>query len=465
MKISRKIVVLFLVFALISGNFVFASDFGVTKSGNEYIVDRLDAVTVKDLDSEGRDLNPKNSRDDKTKYISSKIVDTKINVNNNQITFEGNLKKNEEIPFNLQGELKKPHNHKRDIIIGDLVDATGNFEVIFFAIDRNPEQNVTANFKNILNKRQDNEDILKIYLREKETRNLTVVEVINPIGTQQTDMLFENIEGLSVADFHDQNWYIKMLKPIKKYKSESPVEATEMRTLTSVETADSAIKNYTVIYEAVGVEVTEFMKVYFELAGLDVFNGESNYTTVIKIQDQSTFSTPYTDYYNSGDTSFHIGKTATTDSKVVVEDNVRVKQALINYNHYTEGTITLAPYVNVGTGINLFNIIDVSLNVSAEYVPASVQSNSDTVIMWDTTESGVGVEFEAGKTLSATTNKYSIAYTIIRTNIDPGYKTLQTGWTYSVYNAMGPEINNVDPGAYITNFMDGVVLEINYTDL
>lgn len=412
----------------------------------------IEVITYFNLDEQGEELKPEknNVRSNNT------VVEFKnINLNHNQILCIGDVVNNKKIEFELQGELKKTYNGKKDILIGEVSDLSGNFDVIFFGIDRNPKENVTLN-KEIL-QREDSSEIIKIYLREKDTRNLTIIETGNLFDVEVTEQLFKGIEKLNTIDFEDQNWYIKILKPTDKIHNEivDVCRANEISSRNG-EIISQYDEKFITKYNVGGHDVFEEMKVHFELTG-DKYNdgGTTKYKSLMEIIEEKTTS-PTTDMFDGNDTNFMICKKGAAYCEFGTDKDVLIKGGDVGYDYYKQGGISVTPYFNLGLGFQKFGV-QASINVQLQYEKGGTVTGDN--ISWSTYDNKemyghAMVGFDKGQILKNVKHKFSVDFSITNKNdsVPKGKKNIETAWVFNIYNAYGPEIEHGDADDYDCNY-------------
>lgn len=93
-------------------------------------------------------------------------------------------------------------------LIGDAVDETNNFQVITFSIIQNERLSNLRADKSLANN-----DILKIYLMENDTRNLITFEIaLDDISSFNIEDMYSNVSILD--DVTKEHWWINVFEPI-----------------------------------------------------------------------------------------------------------------------------------------------------------------------------------------------------------------------------------------------------------
>ncbi|AZK45160.1 hypothetical protein [Paenibacillus lentus] len=172
----------------------------------------LQGTTIFDLDEYGKQLEDVSAGSQTEIYIDDYFFsDSSVKLHGTVFTAK------DEKTFNLEGTLKKA-DYTNTLIVGNLVDTSGNYDVIFFGIDSAPNSNITLNYGQY----SDNDTLLKLYLLEKGTRNFTVVESTIDNSTLNLSEQFNNVSELNQGEYTDIFWFSKILNPIKSSES-SPI--------------------------------------------------------------------------------------------------------------------------------------------------------------------------------------------------------------------------------------------------
>lgn len=154
----------------------------------------------------------KNSKDVNFQYSSINLVSNAINIIGQLII------QDDELPFNIEGELNKIDT-TNDIIVGNLEDKNNVFEVIHFSMNNSSEKFLSASgfFYN--------EPTINLYLQKKGTRDFIFIEMSLP-----NEINVENVFGI-VNEFDlfgaiDLAWYQKVIKPY--HVNQSDININEM---------------------------------------------------------------------------------------------------------------------------------------------------------------------------------------------------------------------------------------------
>lgn len=244
---------------------------------------KVEASTIKNLDYAGTKLNNINSNE---KVSFSNVLITKDQVELTGIV--GNNGKS----FKLIGQIKKSENGNKSLLVGSLNDSFNNYDVIFFGIDAAADTSLTLN----KNKFKSGEVVLKLYLLEKGTRNLTVIETTNLNSHYNASFLLTNQNSLSIVDHEDQFWYAKLL------------QATEVPRFTpNTITSGNSDKYYDVSYTIIGGTIYEEMAIRHYIEGPTTLDASGGlFTTKMYVLSQKTWSYDFTGM-DSSSTNFKAG--------------------------------------------------------------------------------------------------------------------------------------------------------------
>lgn len=110
----------------------------------------------------------------------------------------------------LTGELKKSKLYK-NTLVGNVTDEYDNFDVIHFAVTNNADKS-----KLLTSKSLENEEVIKIYLMRKDTREFIMFEIpfekLNVLT--KSVMAIDNNEIEFRDNVADDHWWFKVMKPV-----------------------------------------------------------------------------------------------------------------------------------------------------------------------------------------------------------------------------------------------------------
>ncbi|WP_160035003.1 hypothetical protein [Paenibacillus sp. An7] len=165
-----------------------------------------------------KNLDPSGSQLSNNDFSLSKLIINTAIISEN-ITLSGTVTNtNGSIPFSLEGELTKAEYPGK--LIGELEDTTHRFNVIYFGFERNSKENIS-----LINPDQ-NGEILKIYLLDKDNRDLYVYEITDLVNFGiHSEELF-NLHNLKTTEHINEFWYAKLIKPDYTSQKENVERAT-----------------------------------------------------------------------------------------------------------------------------------------------------------------------------------------------------------------------------------------------
>lgn len=199
----KKILMLFLAFTFFfTTSSVYAFD-----NGKEV----LKADTFMELDDEGKMLEGDKSSNKKNlsdSYIS--LDDVNFSTRDGEIIGSVNYSNQESVSFDLSGLLRSRGKQNDMVVIADLTDSLGNFDVIHAGISTDPSKMNLFDKKRYKENKKSVNSIMTLILLQKGTRRLTIIEWYNP--TINIDEIFANQSSLPVAEKEDILWHRKVLK-------------------------------------------------------------------------------------------------------------------------------------------------------------------------------------------------------------------------------------------------------------
>lgn len=163
----------------------------------------LNAFTVNNMSLDNGEAEQQSIRS----MVDNK-VDLKVNyfdISNNMINLNLTLDNSEDLSFS--GELKKTYASPDKIIVGNLAETSGKYDVLHFSINRGAQEfiSVTGNKYDF--------DTLNVYLQEKGTRNFTFGE-IKIEDPAKIDQLFSNVNNLNKFENKELLWYQNVVQPL-----------------------------------------------------------------------------------------------------------------------------------------------------------------------------------------------------------------------------------------------------------
>ncbi|MBP1906761.1 hypothetical protein J2Z32_003425 [Paenibacillus turicensis] len=311
----------------------------------------LDGNIINNLDKQGEKLNEiKDSN-------SVKLVVQNYDFVGNSISIDGYVSQelvNEKKPFKLAGELKKA-DYTDTLIVGNVVDQLDNYDVIFFGIDKAPNQNISLN----PDKFSDNDTVLKIYLMEKGTRNFIVSETLTLEKFVNLFEIINNSNNLQIGAYSDVFWFGKVLEPVKV----DEVEQQPLQLQASV-TSGVSDKKYTINYQAGIASINEEIVVRSYIEGPLVLGSSGDFTAKLYILSQRTYSTTNPSV-NSNTSNFEVGVMTPTSLQVYTDvgDAIRSVQ--------WDGTWKESGSLNFDIGWSL-SLLNTGLSFSPSYTNSSI---------------------------------------------------------------------------------------------
>ncbi|WP_417204732.1 hypothetical protein [Acetoanaerobium sticklandii] len=227
----------------------------IADSENQLDLNSSDAIVyVENLSSENNIAE--NQFISASKYNSVKVKIANVDIHSSlmnlsgEVSIKGNMKK---IPFILEGELKKIDT-SNDIIVGELVDKSDNFEVIHFSINNNSDKFLSASGNKY------NYETINIYLQFKGTRDFIFAELKLPNNLANTN-LFERTESLKLFNAADLFWYAKIINP-SKVNTNNQDNASDLASTRGASIQSKIDQDYhTFTYNWVGEQYTEYVYV------------------------------------------------------------------------------------------------------------------------------------------------------------------------------------------------------------
>lgn len=408
---------------------------------NENFSIRLNADTFMDLDLEGNKMGQKQSS-------NSTVLINRLDFNSPNIVIDGvvTYKNNTEKPFSLSGKIKRSQNSSKTVI-GSLNDTLGNFEVIYFAIDKEPDGKPIYNKEKLSKIKNNKKTVLKLYLLEKGTRNFTVLEVFNPKFINEDDF-FNDFANLETAEYQEDCWYTKILKPIKAEKAlldklpSKKIALDELDKNISLQSGDISItalhNNYTYGYyqfvlNVFGGYIYQDFIVKFYVEGpteLDASGGV--FTTKMYVYDEETWSYDYPQE-NYDDTLTSIGTYDDTKIDAYTDPGDVFRYVLWDGQYYRKGTLDVSvswSYTLPYTGISFA----VSYSSSKKYTSEDMKTFDNS---GSTKVRQCGVTWAEGTILQDVGDTFDTIFAVGHYG-SPGTKKFHVRWTYDVSNAHDP---------------------------
>ena len=376
----------------------------------------VSAQTYHDVDSVGTNMNSSDADNTAVSFENVILTSTATQI-------KGMVSdKNTSTPFSLSGSLAKAENDK-EIIVGHLSDDLGNFDVIHFSLDRTGSKSLMFN-RSVTKGKGDT--VLKLYLLQKNTRNLTVVELLNP-SFLSADGLFLQRESLQSAERSDQFWYTKILKPISTNVLDAPMSDVNIASYMPY----YVTKSYAISYNLMGDTITETFNVkhYVSAPGSIASDGASFY---IKMNVESEYTDSYYDGRISNDTSTKIGAYQATTLDTYCATGDAMNSISWDGAYSTKGSLDVGfrwskSYLSTNLGFTISYTGGTQVGPNSFYV----LDNSGT-----TKVRQVGYTWAKGKYLQNVGEHFDSIINV--GNYDPSlkssYKTFGTRWTYDISN-------------------------------
>lgn len=315
--------------------------------------------------------------------------------------------------FNLTGKLTKAEYPGK--LIGDVVDNTNNFEVIYLGIEKNPENNITF-FGNKKGK-----TTLKIYLLEKDTKNLTVYEDTDITNRIDVDAIF-NSNDYELANHENEFWYGKVFKPV------SAETSTGFSTLALASGHSDA--THTLSYNIGGLIIYEdiTLRAYIEgPTALD--NSGGTFTTKFYVLSEGTHSTDYPSA-NSSQTNFTIGSATPTKIEAYTEPGDYFRYVQWDGSYYQSGSLNFTVKVS-------YKIPGTLVSFSTGYT-SSQTFPSKSLKTFDNSGTNkariAAVEYAKGMQLKDVGNTFDTIFAVGHYDTNKS-KKLNIRWTYDVFNS------------------------------
>jgi hypothetical protein len=334
----------------------------------------------------------------------------------------------------LIGELKKPDNGSHDFVMGELTDQSGNYDVMYFGLDKNAPANPT--FDHSVPK---GTNLLKVYLMEKGTRNFSVIEttVLNDIIDYNS--VYSNIENLNVVDHKVQAWYASVLE-------EAPIP-TVARPAPLIIVSGQSDRTYTVSYPlGIGGTIYEEIVVRHYIEGPTSISNDGTFTTKMYILSERTYSYDYPSA-NSSNTNFTIGYHSPTTIGVATDKGDALRSNIWGGGYKQAGGVSLSFKIGV-TFKKLLDLVGMDLNWTTTSTVTNNYRNYDNYPVTDQYSRLGGVSFNAGlfienKWVSTTNESFDAQFTVGHFGNSGVQKTFLVKVSYDLVNGM----DFYDPGA------------------
>lgn len=174
---------------------------------------------------------------------------TSMDVSAANISLQANL--NDE-PIQFAGTLKRTYVSPDKIVVGELNETSGKYEVIHFSINRSVNE-----FVSVLGNEQKTPTI-NLYLKEKGTRNFIFTEIQVPSNFDLSD-LFDRTNTFEQFDSADLLWYKKVVEPTSISQKEIIPPKDGMTAQASVVKEIKSRKNYALSYNWQGSNMVDFL--------------------------------------------------------------------------------------------------------------------------------------------------------------------------------------------------------------
>lgn len=312
-----KKLIVFITIMLIYSSVGFAEGSGLVTSQSKGSNDFYTVKTIQNVDAKGEKLN------DLTRSVNSKLYMDEMKIDENHISFKGNLSfANDTTPFNLEGSLFQSR-HSNKIVIGELRDTTDNFTVLHFSIDSRENKELGVLFNR--GKKDIKSNLVKLYLLNNGNRDLTYLELEQPAFLDKSiyDARFD-VSHLEVAPFSEENWYAKFLEPISHEVVEEDASLEDNFSIMNTTQAIIRNRTYTLHYKVLGEDVYEYIRVQHYVSYEDRPPTENPW--YIKMQVLRKWSQSTLSDYNGEDSNMRIGKYNDTIIRAKTSDDEAFNQ-------------------------------------------------------------------------------------------------------------------------------------------
>lgn len=371
----------------------------------------LEGTTIFDLDEYGKQLEDVSAgRKTEINIDDYFISDSSVKLHGTVLTTK------DEKTFNLEGTLKKA-DYTDTLIVGNLVDTSGNYDVIFFGIDSAPNSNITLNYGQY----NDNDILLKLYLLEKGTRDFTVIESAIDNSVLDLSEQFNNVSELNQGEYTDIFWFSKILAPIKSYES-NPIATFAL-------SSGVSDKTYSLSY-SIGVgSVNEEIVVRTYVEGPTSISGDGLFTTKIYPLSTRTYSTQVPNV-NSNTSNFEIGVSQDTVLEAYTDPG-----DVFRYQQW-DGSWQNSSTINLGLSWS-YSLPGTGLSFSPSYTNTT-QYTSKTLKNFDNSGTNkvrqTKVQLSKNNIIKTPSHTFDVNFSIGHYSTK-AQKKLNLKWTYYVWNA------------------------------
>jgi len=287
------------------------------------------------VDNEGKTL--KKSLD----IVNANILD--MNMNGDSITLNGIVEtgrvKNK---FNVSGKLYKSEN-SNDLVIGDLMDNAGNYEVIYFGISTKPEETLIVDDSR-RNEFIKNKILVSLYLRDNYSNQVYFIEM-NPTEFINRNIVVKIMPRLKVCERINEFWYIKLLKPISFRELEVQPIDNDSVFIPAYDPSDPYNTYRDVTYEynynVMGSLVTEKMTLRHYVDGPSAIYNQGSFIAKLMVVHESTFCYNIPSL-NSNDSYMSIGVYGDTAIEAYTAPGDYFQQVIWDGEYYRPGSIGIS---------------------------------------------------------------------------------------------------------------------------
>lgn len=360
-----------------------------------------------------------------------------VKLSNDRLNLKGYVNNKE---FNLTGTLYASENSS-DLIVGNLLDTTNNYEVLYFGLSTNPSETLIVN--------SETKDILKkngyagfLYLRDIQSNDMKFIE-FNPTKIISKNNFKSMLSNLRVCNHEDQFWYAKILEPIEVKAVDLPlvenIALSEPRTEGLIEyrglitpmAATYQDTVYTYSYNVSGAYVDESIKVRHYIDGPSTLYSQGTFVAKLMIVEEKTVSSNVPSM-NSSNSNMKIGAYGDSRVDVATSPGDYLQQVIWGGTYYKPGSID----VQVGWS---YSLPGANIGVSTNYTNSSIYT-SHTYKSFDNVNGTYvrndGIKWTKQKhQLIDVNHNFDHSFTVNKLNTS-GNKTFTANFSYDVSNGL-----------------------------
>lgn len=242
--------------------------------------------------------------------------------------------------FNISGSLFKSEN-SNNLIIGELIDKAGNYEVIYFGISTKPEEVLVVDDSR-RNEFIEKEFLASLYLRNNHNNQVYFIEM-NPAEFINRNIVLKITPLLKTSDRINEFWYIKLLKPISFREFELQPADDESGIIRPAYDPSDPYHTYRDItyeynYNVMGALVTEKMTLRHYIDGPSAIYSQGAFTAKLMVVHESTFCYDIP-MLNSNDSYMSIGVYGDTTIEAYTAPGDYFQQVIWDGEYYRPGSI------------------------------------------------------------------------------------------------------------------------------